>query len=148
MLRVDWSNPVGIPKGDSPWFLRVRSYGNDKIEVNWKAKSEIVGIACKHKEINVLVNDHDSMKDLFEEIGLYCYAHQEKKRLSWELGGVNFDLDTYPGMKSYLEIEAESEEKITEYIKKLELEKNETWNDGERTLIENKYSLDWAEMRF
>jgi hypothetical protein len=33
-------------------------------------------------------------------------------------------------------------------IKKLGLEGNETWNDGEKTLIENKYGLNWSDMRF
>ncbi|MEK7113606.1 MAG: CYTH domain-containing protein, partial [Patescibacteria group bacterium] len=119
-----------------------------KVEVTWKPKSEMLGVARKHKEINVIVDSHQAMADLFEEIGLYSYAHQEKKRVSWKLDGVAFDLDTYPGMKSYLEIEADSEESIKDAIKKLGLEKNETWNDGERTLIENKYGLNWSQMRF
>jgi hypothetical protein len=51
-------------------------------------------------------------------------------------------------MPPYLEIEANSTEEITVMIKKLDLEKFDTWNDGERTLIEKKYSLDWYHMSF
>ena len=51
-------------------------------------------------------------------------------------------------MPSYLEIEAGSEKEITDMIKKLNLEKNMTWNDGERTLIKGKYKLNWFDMRF
>jgi len=148
-LKVDWCGPAGLThKGDDPWFLRVRSYGNEKIELTWKAKSDHIGVARKHKEINMTVEDHEKMRELFEELGLSTYAHQEKKRQSWKLGSVVFDLDTYPGMPSYLEIEGNSEEEINDMIKKLGLESHETWNDGERTLIENKYKLNWSEMRF
>ncbi len=48
----------------------------------------------------------------------------------------------------YLEIEAGSEKEITDMIKKLNLDKNQTWNDGERTLIKEKYKLNWFNMRF
>ena len=147
-LVVDWFSMAGISKDNNPWFLRIRSYSTGKIEVTWKAKSEILGVARKHKEINIIVDSHEQMKNLFEEIGLISYAHQEKKRTSWKLGEIQFDLDTYPGMQSYLEIEAGSEEEIQEMIKKLDLSSHQTWNDGERTLIENKYKLNWSNMRF
>ncbi len=149
-LVVDWSGPKGLTHdGDDPWFLRVRSYPNSgKNEVTWKAKSTMVGVARKHKEINFTVSDSKAITDLFEELDLENYAHQEKDRTSWKLGTTQFDLDTYPGMPSFLEIEAESENDINEMIKKLNLEKNQTWNDGERTLIKGKYNLDWFNMRF
>ena len=43
--------------------------------MTWKAKSEILGVARKHKEINLLVEDPEKLGDLFEEIGLEKYAH-------------------------------------------------------------------------
>ncbi len=147
-LRVDWFSLANVDKNDQPWFLRVRSYSTGKIEVTWKGKPEITGTVRQVKEINVLVDDHEKMKMLFEAIGLVVYAHQEKKRVSWKLNNVQFDLDTYPKMSSYLEIEAQSEKEITDMIKKLNLEEYESWNDGERTLIEEKYKLNWSNMRF
>ncbi len=147
-LIVDWFNPIGVPKEKSPWFLRVRSYSSGKVEVTWKAKSEMLGVARRHKEINLSVGSHEAMNDLFEEIGLECYAHHEKKRISYSVAEASFDLDTYPGMRTYLEIESSSEEIIKKWIKNLGLESHDTWNDGERTLIENKYGLNWTNMRF
>ncbi len=148
LLSVDWFSLSGVTKENNPWFLRVRSYNTGKVEVTWKAKSEILGVARKHKEINLIVDSHEEAKNLFEEIGLVLYAHQEKKRTSWKLNSIQFDLDTYPNMPPYLEIEAGSEKEITEMIKQLELEENDTWNDGERTLIEEKYKLNWSDMKF
>lgn len=148
MLVVDWFSFPNVSKDDNPWFLRVRSYSTGKIEVTWKAKSDLIGVARKHKEINIIVDSHDNMKALFEELGLVIYAHQEKKRISWTLGSTQFDFDTYPDMPAYLEIESESVEEIKKMIQKLDLNEHETWNDGERTLIENKYKLNWSDMRF
>ena len=148
MLVVDWFSLSGLGKENHSWYLRVRSYSTGKIEVTWKGKYDTVGNVRQVKEINVLVDNHEKTKMLFEEIGLVCYAHQEKKRISWKLNNVQFDLDTYPKVPAYLEIEAGSAEEISNMIKKLDLIKFETWNDGERTLIERKYKLDWYHMRF
>jgi adenylate cyclase, class 2 len=148
VLTVDWFSLPGLDKDHQPWFLRVRSYSTGKIEVTWKGKHEIEGAVRKVLEVNVFVDNHEKMKMLFEAIGLFCYAHQEKKRISWKLENVQFDLDTYPGMPAYLEIEAGSEKEISDMVKKLNLEKHETWNDGEKILIEEKYKINWCDMRF
>jgi adenylate cyclase class 2 len=148
LLKVDWFSFPENSIDKQPWFLRIRSYSTGKVEVTWKGDLEVLGTSRKVREINLNVEEHEKMKLLFESIGLVVYAHQEKKRISWKLGDVQFDLDTYPNMPSYLEIEGPSEEKINETIKKLNLSEQQTWNDGERTLIEGKYKLDWSKMYF
>ncbi len=149
-LIVDWYGPQGLTHdGDDPWFLRVRTYfSSKKYEVTWKAKSELFDVARKHKEINFTVSDTVMIEDLFGELGLEKYAHQEKERLSWKYKDFQFDLDTYPGMPSFLEIEAKNESELIRMIRELGLENHQTWNDGERTLIKNKYNLNWFEMYF
>lgn len=88
------------------------------------------------------------MSDLFESIGLEKYAHQEKDRTSFTLKHWSFEIDDYPGMPPFLEIEGSSEDHVNEAIKLLGLEKNRTWAEGERKLIQNVYNLDWYGMRF
>lgn len=148
LLKVDWFSAPENPIDKQPWYLRVRSYSDGKVETTWKAEPKLIGNFRKGQEINVMTDSHENTKELFEAIGLVCYAHQEKKRTSWELGSTRFDLDIYPGMPAFLEIEVEEEKDIDEMIKNLGLEQNETWNDGERKLIEGKYQLNWSEMRF
>lgn len=148
MLTVDWFSLANLLKENHPWYLRVRSYSSGKTEITWKRKSEITGTVRKVEEINVLVDDFEKTKMLFKSLGLVCYAHQEKKRLSWRINNVQFDMDTYPKMPTYLEIEAGSEKEIMDMIKKLNLVKFQTWNEGERSLIEQKYKLDWNKMYF
>ena len=148
MLTVDWFSLPDLVKENHPWYLRVRSYSSGKTEITWKGKPEITGTVRKVEEINILVDDHEKTRMLFEALGLVCYAHQEKTRVSWKINNVQFDMDTYPKIPTYLEIEAGSEKEIVDMIKKLSLEKFKTWNEGERTLIEKKYELNWFNMRF
>src|SRR3990167_7315544 len=145
-LKVDWYHPKGTKEGKDLWFLRIRSNSEGKHEVTWKAKSETLGIARKHKEINLLVEDAEKLGKIFEEIGLEKYAHQEKDRTSLTLKNCPLEIDEYPGMPAFLEIEGDSEESIKEIIKLLDLEKNRTWEKGERILIQEVYGLDWYQM--
>jgi adenylate cyclase class 2 len=148
ILRVDWYRPKGTKEGEDAWFLRIRSDSEGKYEVTWKAKSDIVGIARKHKEINFIIPEPEKLADLFEELGLEKYAHQDKERTSFALKDWLFEIDRYPRMPSYLEIEGKNEEHINEAITLLGLEKNRTWATGERTLIQEIYGLNWYDMRF
>ena len=147
-LVVDWYRPKGIGEGEDPWFLRVRTDSSGKSEATWKALSDVIGTARKQKEINVTVQDPKKLAELFIAIGLEEYAHQEKDRTSFTLKDWRFDIDHYPGMPPFLEIEGKSEDHVNEAIKLLGLEKNKTWAKGERILIQEVYKLDWYSMRF
>ncbi len=148
-LIVDWYGPKNLTHhGDDPWFLRIRSYSDGKNEVTWKPISEILGTARKHKEINFLTEEPEKLSDLFGELGLEKYAHQEKDRTSFSFKEWKFDIDQYPGMPAFLEIEGNSEEHVKEAMSLLDIENNRTWAEGERTLIENIYKLDWYSMNF
>jgi adenylate cyclase class 2 len=147
-LVVDWYRLIGVKEGEDNWFLRIRSKANGKHEVTWKAKSDLIGIVRRHKEINFEIAEPEQLADLFCEIGLEKYAHQEKDRLSFDYKDWKFDIDQYPGMPAYLEIEGKSEESIKEAIKLLDLGNNKTWAKGERILIQDTYGLDWYNMKF
>lgn len=147
-LVVDWYRPIGTKEGEDPWFLRIRSNSEGVNEVTWKAKSDILGKVRKHKEINFNIPEPDKLDDLFEELGLEKYAHQEKKRVSFEYKDWIFEIDLYPNMPAFLEIEGNSEEHVKEAMRLLNIENNKTWTDGERTLIQGVYNLDWYDMKF
>ncbi len=147
-LIVDWYREKGVQEGQDPWYLRIRSYSDGKNEVTWKAKSDILGVARKHKEINFMIEEPEKLSDLFEELGLEKYAHQEKDRISFTYKEWQFDIDQYPGMPAFLEIEGTSEDHVKEAMKLLGIENNKTWAEGERTLIQDIYLLDWYDMKF
>ena len=147
-LSTDWYRIKGMREGEDPWFLRIRSNAQGQHEVTWKAKSDILGTARKHKEINFAIDEPERLADLFEELGLERYAHQDKRRISFALKDWRMDVDSYPKMPPYLEIEGTSEAHVNEAIAMLGLQTNRTWAKGERILIQEIYGLDWYEMRF
>ena len=147
-LSVTWYRPKGIKEGEDPWFLRIRSNSQGVNTVTWKAKSDILGTARKHKEIDFRIEDKEKLSDLFEELDLEIYAFQEKDRISFKLENWLIEIDQYPNMPAFLEIEGESEDHVNEAIAKLDLKENKTWADGERILIQNTYGLDWYNMKF
>ncbi len=148
ILRVDWYRPRGVKEGEDSWFLRIRSNSEGKHEVTWKAKSDILGTTRKNKEINFMISEPEKLVDLFEELGLERYAHQDKERTSFILKNWLSEIDRYPKMPTYLEIEGGSEEHVKEAITLLGLEKDRTWAEGERILIQDVYGLNWYDMRF
>lgn len=147
-LTVDWYRPADEKTGDEKWYLRIRSRADGSAEMTWKGKSDILGSSRKHKEINIPLDDFMLMGDFLESIGMVTYAHQEKDRISYELNEWRIDIDTYPDMPSYAEIEGHSEEHIQEALSLLHLEGHTCLAEGERTLIEREYGLDWFDMRF
>lgn len=147
-LTVDWYSPEGIVNNDHPWYLRVRKTSDGQTEITWKSLPQMVDNTRQSKEININVNDFNKTKELFDTIGLINYAHQEKDRHSFVLDDWNFDIDTYPNMPTYLEIEGHSVEHIKQAIDLLGLQNHDSISEGERKLIEQKYNLNWNDMRF
>ena len=95
-----------------------------------------------------MIAETNPMKEFFEKIGLENYAHQEKDRISLTYKNWNFEIDQYPGMPAYLEIEGESHEHVQEAILLLNLAGYESTGTGEVKLIREKYGLNWNDMRF
>ena len=147
-LYVDWYCPKEAKEGRHPWYLRVRKTSDGKSEISWKSLEKFLGNTRQSQEININVSDFEKAKSLLEAIGLAHYAHQEKDRVSFALQDWNFDLDQYPGMPAYLEIEGKSEEHVRQAIELLELQNHQAISQGETKLIKEKYGLDWHNMRF
>ncbi|MDP2789002.1 MAG: CYTH domain-containing protein [bacterium] len=147
-LIVDWYCPKETKQDKHPWYLRIRTTSGGKNEISWKSLPKITGNTRHSDEINMNVGDAVLARKLFEAIGLENYAHQEKDRISFVLKDWNFDLDQYPGMPAYLEIEGKSHEHVQEAIKLLNLENHRSIGEGEKILIEKEYKLNWSDMRF
>jgi len=147
-LIVDWYCLPEALGGDHPWYLRVRSTSDGKNEITWKSLETFVGNTRQSKEVNIDVSDFEKTKILLESIGLTHYAHQEKDRISFTYKNWNFDLDQYPNMPAYLEVEGDSEEHILEAIELLEIQAHESLSQGETKLIRERYGLNWNDMRF
>ena len=67
------------------------------------------------------MSSYSSAITLLATIGLTKTRTEEKKRTRYKLDGCNFDIDTWPDIPTYVEIEAESEAAIRNMCSFLEL---------------------------
>jgi adenylate cyclase, class 2 len=63
-------------------------------------------------EAETEVVDFQDTRDLLEAMGYTAKRYQENYREEWHLGGVTYDIDTWPDLPTYLEIEGESEQAV------------------------------------
>jgi adenylate cyclase class 2 len=61
-------------------------------------------------ELEFGVEDYEKIQLFFEKIGLIPFRHQEKKRHTFKLNDAVIDIDTWPHIPTYVEIEGSSEE--------------------------------------
>jgi adenylate cyclase class 2 len=73
------------------------------------------------EEVEVCVTDFEKMAQIFQKIGFLEKHFAEKKRVRWKREDTEFDIDFYPLLEPYLEIETTSWEKIDEAIQLLGL---------------------------
>ncbi|HEY4505316.1 MAG TPA: class IV adenylate cyclase [Candidatus Paceibacterota bacterium] len=68
------------------------------------------------REIEVVVSDFDKTAELILALGFIEKFYQENRRIRWEKDGIEFDIDSQPEIKPYMEIEAKSWEDIDKAI--------------------------------
>lgn len=99
-------------------YIRVRDEGN-LVRLSAKIHGEEGGSVKDQKEVDVEVSDFERTVKILKAAGLKFNRYQETLRETWELDGAEITIDTWPGLPTYTEIEAASEEKVREIAKKL-----------------------------
>ena len=60
------------------------------------------------EEVEVIVSDFEKTALMLEKIGLVQKFYEENRRVRWTKGDIEFDIDTWPLLHPYLEIEAQT----------------------------------------
>ena len=98
-------------------LLRLRKLEN-KAKLTFKEK--ITEEKCKlANELELEVSDFKAMKTVLENLGLKVIWKVEKHRTSFVLENARFEIDSYPGIPVFLEIEARSKTELEKYAKLL-----------------------------
>ncbi len=113
---------------DNSW-IRLRDDG-EKIVLAFKKR---LGVTSQDgstndegmEEIEIVVDSYEETKLFLHKVGFIEKHEAEKKRARWKKGTVVFDIDTWPGIPTFIEIEAESWEDIDEATKLLGFNPNE-----------------------
>lgn len=120
-------------------FIRLRTNGS-KTTLTIKDKSAKKEIGSV-KELEVEVSDFEKTDKILNMLGYEYSMYQENKRTTYKLGDVEFDIDTWPMIPTYLEIEGKSKEQVEEMIEKLVVDKSKLSLD-KVSEIYKKYGLD------
>ena len=123
---------------DEHRFVRIRKVG-DKVKLTYKDQK--IQTVDGTFEIEFEIEDYQKAELLFEKIDLLPFRHQEKIRHSFKLGGVSIDIDTWPLIPTYLELEGESEEDLKKAAKLLDLDWQKADFHNARWVIENVYNI-------
>ncbi len=105
-------------------LLRLRRKG-EKCELTFK-KTLSLEKARIMDEFEVTLDDYGGTKKILFELGLKEYKRLAKHRLSYLFEGAHFEIDRYPEIPAYLEIEAPNLEKLEELVRKLGFSMSDT----------------------
>lgn len=126
-------------------ILRLRT-SNGKTQLTYKHRTEITAEGTE--EVEFEVSDPAAAEVLLERLGYVAYRHQQKKRHSFHLGDVVIDIDTWPKVPTYVELEGPSEAALKEAAKLLDLEWDTVELRSPRTVIEEVYMIPVGNMRW
>ena len=97
-------------------WIRLRTNGD---ESTLTIKNIVSPLIDGTKEIEIIVSDFDKCNYILSELGYKAKSYQENKRVRYILDGVEIDIDTWPMLPTYVEIEGKSEEEVMTVVKKL-----------------------------
>lgn len=131
-----------IPKVDSKW-IRLRTNG---VKTTLTIKDLVTSKIDGTRELEVEVDDFDNTNMILEELGYVHRNYQENRRIQYKLNGVEIDIDSWPMIPTYLEIEGSSEEEVYKTLDILGISKDSiTTRDVEG--IYNDYGHDVMEIK-
>lgn len=124
-------------------FIRLRKI-NGKVFLTYKNQFE--DSATGTEEIEFEVGDFEKAKMLLERIGFVGIRYQEKKRHTFILGDAIFDIDTWPAVPTYIEIEAHSEGALKQAANLLGLDWSKAVFENARKVLKKYYNIDVAKL--
>lgn len=94
-------------------WLRLRDEGI-RTSLTYKQTTAATATVDSTLEAEVQVSDFDGTRALLEAMGFTAVRYQENFREEWKHHGVTFDLDTWPDLPTFLEIEGPDEAAVRE----------------------------------
>ncbi len=127
------------PKVDGKW-IRLRTNGDQTtLAIKNLVSSEIDGT----QEVEIEVDHFDRCHLLLKELGYAARAYQENRRRKYLLNGVEVDIDSWPLIPTYLEIEGPSVDAVYNTLSALGYQKDDvTSKDVQKIYSDYGYDLD------
>ena len=126
------------PKRENEW-IRLRDTGK-QITLAYKnvEKDSIDGT----KELEIEVSDFEETNQLLGVLGYVPKAYQENKRIRYILNDIEIDIDSWPLIPTYLEIEGKTIEEIKRIEELLGIDENKITNLNCQDIYLKIYGID------
>ncbi|MCX6823083.1 MAG: class IV adenylate cyclase [candidate division SR1 bacterium] len=103
------------PKKENSW-IRLRDDGKKTTLTIKEINNDLIDGT---EELEVKVEDFEKTNLILEKLGYISKSYQENKRISYKLDGIEIEIDSWPLIPPYIEIEAKSLTEVEDMIKKL-----------------------------
>jgi len=94
------------------------------------------------RELEIVVSDFEKTRQILEELGYMPRSIEENKRTSYILGNVEIDIDTWPFIPTYVEIEGKEAQDVEEFLKKIEYDKEKLTTLDVESIYKEFYHID------
>ena len=124
-------------------FIRIRDEG-DKVTMTYKRHPRDFADSTidSAREIETTVGDFDKTVAIFTASGWHYTTYQESRRETWQLGDVEVVIDEWPWLAPYIEIEADSEQKVRDAAATLGFD----WSNAVFGSVDVIYNRDYPDM--
>ncbi len=127
-------------KMEAKWrMFRLRQKGEDHIYTIKRKRKKLKkkeGVTWKDEHETPITNI-ESFAKVLEKYGMEKTREKKKHRVSYLLEGMEFDIDTYDGIPTFLEIEWPDGDTIQEWVQRIWLEGHEQMIGGSRKLFKH-----------
>ena len=127
------------PVDDNKW-LRLRTNG-EKVTLTIKKLENKFSIGGT-KELEIEVSDFEKTNMILNELGYRYRNYQENRRITYILNEVEIDIDFWPMIPPYVEIEGKREKKVNEIIELLKLDREKITTYDVTSIYNEIYNID------
>ena len=131
------------PVQDGKW-IRLRTNGQ---KTTLAYKDIVSNTIDGTKEVEFIVDTFDNANEFLNKIGFNKRSYQENKRIQYKLEDVEIDIDSWPMIPTYLEIEGNDEVSVNNMINKLNLEKQKITTLNCDDIYRNFYNIDISKIK-
>jgi adenylate cyclase class 2 len=126
-------------RDEKPPFLKLTKEG-EKLKLS--VQNDVT-----HEEVKLFVSRKEECVALLEQLGYMVISEAAARRVSYELGAADFDIDVFPGIPPFLEVDmgTTSDLKIEEVLTKLDLNANKSGQMSTPEIF-NVYGKDYFEL--
>ena len=131
------------PKRENQW-IRLRTNG---VETTLTYKNVETREIDGTKELEIVVDNFEETNELLKILGYEYKNYQESKRIRYYLNDVEIDIDTWPMIPTYMELEGTSVEKVKELEDLLEVDKSKITTLYADEIAEQIYGINILEIK-